>query len=632
MRKLMFRSAMWSLMVAVMAVAMACTNDDVKPNEGKNPTVELTVVSVDTTEAELSLTSSDATEAWVYYAEESVAVDEAKVIAEGESVAVNGNVTLEELTPATKYVAYAVVKGAGGKTVTAQEAFTTKAAEEVPFEGYEFDKLVSAVYRTDNEAVAGNYEVTFGNTTDMAWEGDIQVFIDFYNEQDSDPINPVLPSGTYEPNTDFSAFSYSPSSSYVDIIVDGGELVSSPIMGTVTVERTGPTYTITVVGTLMLLDDMEFSARYTGTLQFVQGGTSAYEFFDEDFVVTAKDAQMRYWGGWFYPFADDVGIEMFDGTFDENGSMTRGYYVHLSRVFMPKYEDYNAENVPLADGIYEVYTKEIPSAQYCQPYVIEPGSMEDLFGDKHFVGSYITYVDNDTKKIALINSGTMTVERSGANYVIEADFVAENGVKVTLSYEGELLVGNFNDNDESMFERPYSTLTEDHVYNMPAEATYYAACLGEYMKPGYDLWFLTIYGANNTYPDGYGDMFTAEFVVERGGSRDELPTGTYTISLEVKDHAMFPGIVDFAGSILFTWYGDLTPDADGYSSETAPITSGTVVIEDAGEGKHRFVFDLVDDADNKITGEWTGSGLAEDLSSAIEASATPLALAKPLAR
>ena len=126
----MFRSAMWSLMVAVMAVAMACTNDDVKPNDGKNPTVELAVVSVDTTEAELSLTSSDATEAWVYYAEESVAVDEAKVIAEGESVAVNGNVTLEELTPATKYVAYAVVKGAGGKTATAQEAFTTKAAEE----------------------------------------------------------------------------------------------------------------------------------------------------------------------------------------------------------------------------------------------------------------------------------------------------------------------------------------------------------------------------------------------------------------------------------------------------------------------------------------------------------------------
>ena len=157
----------------------------------------------------------------------------------------------------------------GDKRAIANVEFTTT-EDDAPFEGYDLDKLVSAVYRTDNEAVAGNYEVTFGNTTKMEWDGDMQVFLDLYNVADSDPINPVLPSGTYEPNSDYSAFSYSPSDSYVDIVVEGGELVSSPIMGTVTVERTGPTYTITVVGTLMLLDDMEFSARYTGTMQFVQ--------------------------------------------------------------------------------------------------------------------------------------------------------------------------------------------------------------------------------------------------------------------------------------------------------------------------------------------------------------------------
>lgn len=594
----------------VMLVAMfaaACQKDTPPQGDGdKAPTVKIETKSVEATSAVFAITATDAEEVYIYCDTEDVAAEDVKA----KGAKVEGNeATVNDLQPDTKYTAYALAVN-GTQSAQAKVEFTT-AKDDAPFNGHELNKLVAAVYRTDNVAVAGNYEVTFGNTTKMEWECDMQVFIDFYNEADSDPINPVLPSGTYEPNADFSAFSYNPGNSYVDIIVDGGELVSSPIMGTVTVERTGPTYTITVVGTLMLLDDMEFSARYTGTLQFVQGGTSAFEYFDKDFEVTAKEAQMRYWGGWFYQFADDVGVEMFDGEFDDNGSMTSGYYLHISRVLMPKYADYNAEYVPLADGVYEVTT--LPDATYCQPYTIEHGRMEDLLGDKHFVGTYITYVDGDTKRVALITGGTMTVEHSGESYMITADFVAENGVKVKVNYSGELAVGNFNDNDESEPVRPYTTLTADHTYNFPAESTYTAACYGEYVKKGFDLWFITIMGYNDTYPDGYGDMFTAEFVVESGGARDKMPTGTYNIALEVEDRTMFPGFTDFAGNILFTWYGDLTPDAEGYSSQVAPIASGTVTVEETDGGNYHFTFDLVDDAGNKITGEWTGGGLAIDL-------------------
>ena len=609
------------MMMAMLAMVFTACKEDTTPQGGvdKNPTVKIETKSVEATSAVFTITATDATEVYFYCTDATATAEDIKT----KGVKVSGSeATADNLQPETKYTAYALAVN-GDKSAEAKAEFTTLEATELPFDGYQLDKLVSAVYRTDNEAVMGNYEVTFGNTTKLEWVGDMQVFIDFYNEADSDPINPVLPSGTYEPNSDYSAFSYSPSDSYVDIVVEGGELVSSPIMGTVTVERTGPTYTITVVGTLMLLDDMEFSARYTGSLQFVQGGTSAYEFFEEDFEVTADEAQMRYWGGWFYPFADDVGVEMFSGEFDDKGSMTSGYYVHISRVMMPKYADYNAEYVPLADGVYEVAM--LPEANYCQPYTIEYGRIEDLFGDKHFVGTYITYVDGDTKKVAVITSGTMTVESSGDSYTITADFVAENGVNVKVNYSGKLVVGNLNDNDVSEPERPYTTLTADHTYNFPDEATYAAFHLGEYMKKGYDLWFITILGTNSTYPDGYGDMFTAEFVVETGGARDKLPTGTYNVALEIKDHTMFPGIVDYAGNIFFTWYGDLTPDAEGYSSQVAPIASGSVVIEEAEDGKYRFVFDLVDDAGNKITGDWTGNGEAIDLTTA-----TPSAHALPL--
>lgn len=611
------------MMMAMLAMVFTACKEDTTPQGGvdKNPTVKIETKSVETTSAVFTITATDATEVYFYCTDATATAEDIKT----KGVKVSGSeATADNLQPETKYTAYALAVN-GDKSAEAKAEFTTLEATELPFDGYQLDKLVSAVYRTDNEAVVGNYEVAFGNTTKLEWVGDMQVFIDFYNEADSDPINPVLPSGTYEPNSDYSAFSYSPSDSYVDIVVEGGELVSSPIMGTVTVERTGPTYTITVVGTLMLLDDMEFSARYTGTLQFVQGGTSAYEFFETDFEVAADDAQMRYWGGWFYPFADDVGVEMFSGEFDDNGSMTSGYYVHISRVMMPKYADYNAEYVPLADGVYEVAM--LPEANYCQPYTIEYGRIEDLFGDKHFVGTYITYVDGDTKRVAVITGGTMTVESSGDSYTITADFVAENGVKVKVNYSGKLVVGNLNDNDETEPERPYTTLTENHTYNFPVETKYAAFCIGEYMKKGFDLWFITIMAYNNQYPDGYGDMFTAEFVVEAGAPRDKMPTGTFNVALEVKDRTMFPGIVDYAGNIFFTWYGDLTPDAEGYSSQIAPIVSGTVTVEETEEGNYSFTFDLVDDDGNKITGQWTGGGEAIDLSSETAApSAQPLSM------
>mgnify|MGYP003496096782 FL=1 len=46
----------------------------------------------------------------------------------------------------------------------------------------------------------------------------------------------------------------------------------------------------------------------------------------------------------------------------------------------------------------------------------------------------------------------------------------------------------------------------------------------------------------------------------------------------------------------------------------APIVSCTVTVEEVEDGDCRFVFDLVDDAGNNITGEWSGAGEAIDLS------------------
>ena len=616
MRKLFNISAL--ALAAVSMLVVACNPDTPDTPDVKTPSVKLEVNDVRTSEVDFTLTTTDAEEAY-YYCVSGTAEATAETI-KGEGVKVTKeNNTLTGLELDTEYTLYALAIN-GAKQAIAKETFTTLAEPEKPFEGYELNKMVSAVYRNDNAALAGNYEFTFGNTTELGWDGDIQVFIDFYNVEDSDPLNPVLPNGVYEPNSDFSAFSYDPTSSYVDIVADG-EVITSPILGTVTVTRTAATYTVTVEGTLMLLDNMEFSARYTGSIQFVQGGTSAYEFFEEDITIDMDEAQMRYWGSWFFPFCDEVGVEMFDGTFDNNGTLQKGYYLHLSRIFMPKYHDYNEASVPLAEGHYDVVYEAL-SDMYCLPYFFDAGRIQEYFGDSYFTGTYLQYVENgQVKKIGLVTEGSFDVVHNGADHNISMNFVADNGVKITLTFSGKLNSVNYNDNDETMPERPWTTLDGDHEYNFPAETQGYAFCLGEYMKPGFDNWMLMIYASNAEYPDGYGDMFTTEFLVETGGSRTSPPTGTYNVSLDVADHTMFTGVVSYAGAILFTWYGDVTPDFEGYSTETAPITEGTVTVEDAGNGNYHFVFDLVDDAGYKITGEWTGKVTADDISDQVSGSA-----------
>lgn len=616
-----------AIAIAAMSLLVSSCQTDEPANDTKKPGVSIEILNVSTDSVNFTVTTTDAEEAYYYCVEGTAEATATTIKSEGTKIEAAEN-SITGLTPNTEYTLYALAVN-GTKEAVAKKAFTTLEQSEEPFAGYELNKLVSAVYRNDNSALAGNYEFTFGNTTELGWDGDIQVFIDFYNEADSDPINPVLPNGVYQAGSDLSPFTYDPSSSYVDIVADG-EIITSPIVGTVTVERTGPTYTVTVEGVLMLLDNMEFSARYTGSIQFVQGGTSAYEFFEEDITIDMDEAQMRYWGSWFFPFCDEVGVEMFDGTFDENGSLDKGYYLHLSRVFMPKYPDYNEPSVPLAAGHYDV-VYDVISEIYCQPYFFDAGKITEYFGDSYFTGTYLQYVENgQIKKVGLVTEGSFDVEYDGTSHNISMNFVADNGVKITLTFSGKINSGNFNDNDETMLPRPWTTLDADHVYDFPANAEGYAFCLGECMKPGFDNWMFMLYGANSEYPDGYGDMFTTEFIVDSSSnSHTSLPTGTYNVSLDVADHTMFTGIVSFSGSILFTWYGDLTPDSEGYSSETAPIASGTVTIEDAGNGNYHFVFDLVDDGGNKVTGQWSGKVTAQDISEDVSGQA--LSAPKPLA-
>lgn len=598
---------------------VACSSNDEPavtptPPVGKEPSVTLAVVSTTENSAVVSVEPKNAEACYISYVVKGETEPTAEQVLNSgtEFSAVGGNYRLEELTPETTYVVVAAVRGADNKSASARLELTTQ--EEVNENLIEMNILLEALYKTNNAARNGNYFVAFGNATELQWDGDAQIVLDLYNQPDEDSLNAILPNGAYEPASDYSPFTYNPSYSYISIVLDG-ELVQSPLLGTVTVEREGAEYSILFEGSIMTID-AEVSARYKGAIQFVESETSEWEPFTTPQEVTFDSAESRYWGNWFYPFSDDLGLEFFQGEFDEEGNLVKGYHLQLINFYMPKLMDYNVEQVEVANGVYEVTPDRLDYMKTnAQPYTFDRGGVTVVFEQTTYIGSYLTYVDreNGISNIGLITDGTITVSGEGANKRFEFNLVTEEGIAITADYSGDAGIVNWNDNDENQTwtSRPWTSLTEDHVYDWKPESLCYAILMGDYIKPGLDTWMLMIMANNEAYPDGYGDFFTTELLVDMENGFN-MPTGTFNIGWQTEPYTMLPGFTNVAGGILFTYYGDLTPDAEGYSTHAAPIAEGTVTIEKVGE-EYKFVFDMTDDGGNKITGEWQGAVYAEDV-------------------
>ncbi|MBO7256231.1 MAG: hypothetical protein J6V04_02760 [Bacteroidales bacterium] len=601
-------------LLLTVGILSSCENKQ----EEITPSAKIEIEQADETSITATLLFADATECYLHILEGiSTPASDSEIITNGKPVAPSTTeYTFEELTPSTDYTIYALAKNDNGKYHISSA--NGKTSEEEAFDGTKLTHLIAAEYRNDNTAAAGNYVLSLGSSAELEWSGDIRVNISLFNEADEDPINAILPNGTYEPSEDFAPFTYDVSSSYVELVNDASEIEYSPIIGTITVERQGPEYTIIIEGTLMTFEQ-EFKAKYSGQIQFVQTGTSAFVPFEEDQNITFDYGQMRYWGNWYRPMADDSAIELFQGEYDDSGNLVKGYHLTLLNVYMPKYPDYNDSQIPIAEGTYNILPHRNMAYYYSQPYTFDKGAIETIFEEVSFVGSRITYTDpgTNTNLVGIITEGSFNVEKSGDDYSISIDLTTAEGVSITGSYDGRIVVGNFNDNDQSMPAKPWTTLTQDHTYNFPEESHAYFYLAGNQINDELDNWLVMIYGYNNQYPDGYGDMFTTELLVSSNNGT-EIPCGTFEIEWKTEGHTMYPGFIDHGGSVLFSYYGDLTPDADGYSSQSAPISSGTVTITKGEDGNYNFVFEMTDDGGNKITGEWSGAASAYDLREDLE--------------
>lgn len=220
--------------------------------------------------------------------------------------------------------------------------------------------------------------------------------------------------------------------------------------------------------------------------------------------------------------------------------------------------------------------------------------------DNLTAGAYYTYgfyvQDPETIIWYIPTSGTVTV----SDNKIVAEFVLEDGRKATVTYEGNISLGNTGGNEGG---NGISTLEGDLELNETGW-THLAQYYGDYYTADTDNWFVEVYEDPYT---GNGGYLLLDLLVDP--SNDDW-RGTYTLLTDLSDAKgkFVAGGVDEDGYMLGCWYAELADG--GIGGAIAPIADGTITITAGENGAMTIAYDCVDDNGNKITGSVTADAYA----------------------
>lgn len=479
--------------------------------------------------------------------------------------------------------------------------------EAITFEDAPESIKLTTLLATGYEAVdaLGMYRVEFGtgeaDADGLPAEiGDMQVALLMAGPWSDDVKNPKLPVGKYGVGNSTQEFTFDINQSTIWVRTEAGPDGVSPLMiidGSVDV-RVDASGNYKIQMNLMPITGSEtYVFTYQGPLQFA-AGYGAVQPFDKDVNLDFSVGQGRFYGNWFYPFAADMLGQFFQGTI-EDGVFKDGYVLEIS-LYVPKSDDEMAPNKRFIDGTYSVETREAVAYEYL-PFRYDAGQQVEVMGQEYITKTRLEYYGSDgSRKLGLIKGGTFTVSDNGTKFVF--DFTTAEGVSVKGTYSGNPYVQNYCDNDEKAPKRPYSLLTEDVALNFQPGTV----CIG--YNDGHrvlddanfmTVWFVCPGEAPGEYKGDYlwMDLFS---------DGDTLADGTYTVNQNPAAGVVVPGVYDYARTNNYTWYADMDKlDDEGYNTWMAPIAGGTVTISTEADGQRKFVFNFVDDAGYKITGEYT---------------------------
>jgi len=508
-------------------------------------------------------------------------------------------------------IALAAVSLAGAQTVRhlvvtdkegKEQSFVADEIQGVLFETPEYRDLTHLL-RTgyEEKGNSGLYTVEFG-TSEPDSEGnpleigDIQVALLLMAPKSETLAEPVLPAGYYRVGKSIDEWTFDIGKSVVwSRTAEGSEGIAPTMIldGTVDVrvEENGD-YDIRME---FLTLGGPLDMRYQGPLKFGPGYSESTAF-TEPVNVDFSIGQARFYGNWFYPFSADMLLQFYEGTVSD-GVLTDGYILEIE-MYEPRPEDCMDPNQVIADGTYVAENREKINGTYL-PFTFRKGENVEFFGSTIPAHTRLEYIaPSGHRKLGLITGGTLTVSENGTKFMI--DFVTAEGISIKGTYTKAPVIVNYCDNDVKEPQRPFSTLTEDLTLNwVPGTGAF------NYVETEYpileDLNRISLIVAEPEMTRGDYLMFDLHC------DESVVTDGTYTVDWTLGNKNIIPGAVDFAGVPVYAWYGDLdTTGPDGTQSTLGPIASGTVTISTLGDGNRKIVFDLTDDAGNKITGEYTG--------------------------
>lgn len=587
----------WMLAAAtLLSSGLALTSCDDGPENPPIPPETVPTVTLsagEATEASITFTvaSKDADKcAYRVLPTADDAPDAAAVLTSGTAVPANESKRVEvaglsENTSYTVYAAASVGERVGElKTVT----MTTKkgqAPEEVTI--IELERAQDAFYYTDDEeGTVGNFYFSLarGEMDDhygfpAPGEDNFLLCLDLYTDIPADLEHPVLSQGTYTMANESGVVN--------TFFVAANDLSGPSVCFTENfgaIEFKDGTFAITYADGQYTLsgdvvskeDDRKYRFLYTGEIPFVN------KDLPPETSVTCTEADAVWYGDLYGMNTCVWELQMRDVSLAQDKTPTAaGTLINLTLFGEPcQFAD-----ASLTEGEYT----------FSNTFGVRTMMMGGQDGNGGYLGSIVRKWDGRSYAETLcMNSGTLTLTRSGDNYTAVLDAVTDRGVVVKASYTGQIAITGDDSGDPD--DPGFSTIKGDVVLNQ--EDVLYATL--------YDFGEI-IDGVNTMEFDLENDdvMFCISLNVALDVT-GYVPSGTYTVAPDLEPESYVPFSVEpayqYNGNANGTRYDSFT-DGIGY------VKSGTVEIERIGEtDEYKLTWNFVDDSPqkHKITGSYQG--------------------------
>lgn len=451
-----------------------------------------------------------------------------------------------------------------------------------------------------------NYYVLLSDNSSAQWtkeDGAILtdgyvLSIDLYGPTSS-PIE-ITP-GTYAASAGSESMTYSPEYSYMTYYNESGEAQDFfDITGNIEVAKTADGYSIT-----LSVDGKPVT--FSGSIDFDDGtvAPSIYNQIKKDLDFQCIGALCNYDGNLYESNTGAMYINLYEKNYNEEtgGMIDEGYSVALL-VYGKLFSD--SKNATLDPGTYTI-------ARNFKRYTFYPGMEIDYMGTTVVFGTYAKEFNTtryaDRFGYSYINDGTITIEDLGEGvYKILVDATTTYGHSVKVSYEGPIKVVDKSDDTGST---ALSTLEDDVQLNLdqiPVARAYNSG------KVNNQQTFLVDVGSPSGL-DGIteGDIMRMEFVLPDGTQR--VQAGTYTVMEDKFDSFYQPFTLGRGRFVAATGGGtDLSGtryqnfEAGRYlvMKDYAPAAAGTVGVTVNDDDTYTFDIHIVDDAQFRIDGSWTG--------------------------